>query len=111
MPEVQVRKRLPARVPDIKGMKQFRCADEKCNAFLGYEAIKIGLIQKKCHRHGCKQVTQVTAGLVDGTALSNLIEVRCGNCGRFLYGEAIVEGKTMVKCDKCGQWHTMEITP
>lgn len=111
MPEVKARRRKKARFPNFNGMREMHCAKDRCGAFLGYELINLGLVEVKCHQHACKNVTQVSAGLSDVAPPDKLTEARCGACGRFLYGEAIIDGRVRVKCRGCGEWNTLEISP
>lgn len=96
------------RVPDTQGMKVVRCANHDCGKFLGYEKIKVGTIQIKCH--ACKSITEVSAP-EQFQAPDKLIQVRCASCGHFLYGQALINGQVRVKCRFCHIWNTLDITP
>lgn len=89
-------------------MREMRCADPKCNHFLGYENIKLGLIQITCHE--CRKVSQFSNAPEEIVAPDKLLEVRCA-CGHFLYGEAIIQGTVRVMCHFCKRWNTLEIEP
>jgi phage FluMu protein Com len=95
-------------VPDVTNMKVVRCAKEHCHSFLAYESIEVGTIQISCKR--CKSVTEVQ-NPPDFPVPEKLIEARCASCGRFLYGQALIEGKVRVKCSGCGTWNTLDINP
>ncbi len=92
----------PARVK----LNEIHCAGPNCGKFLGYQKME-GILQMKCH--SCKAITQ-TSTLPEGVeAPATMREVRCPNCGRFLYVEAVLEGIVMHKCRNCKRWHTLEI--
>ena len=89
-------------------MSEVRCVNSDCKTFLLYEAIEIGIIQCKCNR--CKKVTQFSKVPGDDTAPDKMRQVRCGQCGRILYDEAIIAGAVKIKCRVCGRWNTLKIT-
>ncbi len=37
-----------------------------------------------------------------------LKEYHCGNCGRFLCLQALIEGTVVIKCRRCKEWNILD---
>ena len=106
-PRKKARARVPSRDNNGEQMKEIRCANNECKKFLGYELLEVGLIHIACRK--CKSITKVTTLPEEIPEPTELRDVRCGLCGRYLYREAIISGTVKVKCPNCGEWNTLRV--